>query len=85
MVVALRLTMRLSCSGVGGGFAEADVALVDLLGGVLGLSVSAIVLCVIWDGISLLIVLIGVQRRLTRLSKCGADRKSTRLNSSHWE
>lgn len=68
----MRLTMRLSCSGVGGGFAEADVALVDLLGGVLGLSVSAIVVHVIWVGISLLMVLFGVQRRPTRLSKCGA-------------
>lgn len=33
--------MRLSCSGVGGGLAAAELALVDLLGGVLGLSMSA--------------------------------------------
>lgn len=71
MTVASRLTMRLSCSGVGGGFAAADVALVDLLGGVLGLSVSAI--SVTMAGMQCIVVswCFGVQRRFTRLSECG--------------
>lgn len=38
----MRRTMRFSCSGVGGAFVAAVLALVNLLGGVLGLSVSAI-------------------------------------------
>ena len=71
-VVASRLTMRLSCSGVGGGFAAADVALVDLLGGVDGRPMSAIFrVC----GLNRSIVVLGwfgVQSRFTRLSKCGA-------------